>query len=340
MGIEFLWHYLDDFITIGRPGSEECIAHLHLLIDLCIQLGIPLATEKVEGPCTCLPFLGIEIDSVAQELRLPAEKLARLGSLLVEWERKLKCTLKELQSLAGHLQHAASVVRPGRSFMRRLYDLQASVAKPHHRIRLSAGFKSDLTWWRTFLEQWNGVSLLSACAPPPPSTYFESDASGSWGAGAVWQHRWLQIAWEGEQEKQQNIATLELIPIVVATAVWGKHWQGLSVQCKCDNQAVVHALNNRSCRDPSLMHLLRTLFFFEAHFQFSLQAVHIAGKDNNLADDLSRNNLSSFMQACPQSPAKSPTMVPSPLRDLLLSSKPDWNSPTWTRLFKDILRRV
>ena len=182
--------------------------------------------------------------------------------------------------------------------------------------------------------------MLSACAPPPPSTYIKSDASGSWGAGAVWQHRWLQIAWEGEQEKQQNIATLELIPIVVATAVWGKHWQGLSVQCKRDNQAVVHTLNNRSCRDPSLMHLLHTLFFFEAHFQFSLQAVHIAGKDNNLADDLSRNNLSSFMQACPQSPAKSPTMVPSPLRDLLLSSKPDWNSPTWTRLFKDTLRLV
>ena len=35
------------------------------------------------------------------------------------------------------------------------------------------------------------------------------------------------------------------------------------------------------------MHLLRTLFFFEAHFKFSLQAVHIARKDNNLADDLS-----------------------------------------------------
>ena len=37
MGIEFQRHYLDDFITIGHPGSEECIAHLHLLIDLCIH---------------------------------------------------------------------------------------------------------------------------------------------------------------------------------------------------------------------------------------------------------------------------------------------------------------
>ena len=90
-GREFQWHYLDDFITIGHPGSEECITHLHLLINLCIQLGIPLATEKVEkvkGPSTCLPFLGIKIDSVAQELWLLAEKLSELGSLLKEWEKK------------------------------------------------------------------------------------------------------------------------------------------------------------------------------------------------------------------------------------------------------------
>ena len=28
LGVEFLWHYLDDFITIGRPDSKEC--HFHI----------------------------------------------------------------------------------------------------------------------------------------------------------------------------------------------------------------------------------------------------------------------------------------------------------------------
>ena len=36
-------------------------------------------------------------------------------------------------------------------------------------------------------------------------------------------------------------------------------------------------------------------------------------------------------------PAKTPTTVPSRLRDMLLSSKSDWNSPAWTQLFKDTL---
>lgn len=73
---------------------------------------------------------------------------------------------------------------------------------------------------------WNGVTFLSTSFPNTPTISFESDASGSWGAGAVWEHRWFQLAWNHEQENQQNIATLELVPILIAAAVWGKYWQG------------------------------------------------------------------------------------------------------------------
>ena len=100
---------------VGCPFSSIVAETLHLLIELCAHLGIPLAVEKVKGPSTCLPFLGIEIDSVAQELRLLVEQLPWLLNI---WERKTKCTQKELQSLAGHLQHAASMVCPGHYFIR------------------------------------------------------------------------------------------------------------------------------------------------------------------------------------------------------------------------------
>ena len=42
----------------------------------------------------------------------------------------------------------------------------------------------------------------------------------------------------------------ELIPIVLATAVWGHHWAGLRIRCLCDNMAVVFAVNKGSARDP------------------------------------------------------------------------------------------
>ena len=146
------------------------------------------------------------------------------------------------------------------------------------------------------------MTFLATCAPSPPSTSFESDASSSWGAGAVSNRHWFQLAWESDAEKQHNIATLELVPIVISAAVWGKHWQGQSILCRFDNLAVVHAIHNRSCRDSNLMHLLRTLFLFESYYHFSLCAEHIARVDNTLADDLSRNNLSSFVQRCPLLP--------------------------------------
>ena len=62
-----LCHYLDDYITCGVPGSSECGANLLILKEMCSFLGIPLAEDKVEGPATCLVFLGIEINTVACE---------------------------------------------------------------------------------------------------------------------------------------------------------------------------------------------------------------------------------------------------------------------------------
>jgi len=131
--------------------------------------------------------------------------------------------------------------------------------------------------------------------------------------------------------------TKELIPIVMAAAMWGKAWGGLVVCCRCDNDAVVAVVNRRTSRDQDLMHLLRCLSFFEAAFSFRVVASHIPGVENTLADDLSRNKLSSFLQAMGQSHQSIP---PQPLLDMLVNYKPDWTSPAWRRLFSTTLRMV
>ena len=81
-GVTWLEHFLDDFVTVGAPRSSECKDNLQLLVSTCIILDIPLAVTKSEGPTTCLTFLVIEVDTEKMELRLPAEKLHRLQSLL------------------------------------------------------------------------------------------------------------------------------------------------------------------------------------------------------------------------------------------------------------------
>ena len=286
---EFLWHYLDDFITVGRGGTGECELNISIFNHVCRRLGIPLAADKCEGPATCLTFLGIEIDSQEMEFRLPAEKLQRLRQEIGCWAGKKSCARRELQSLTGHLQHTATVVRPGRTFIRRLYDLVAVTKAAHHHVRLNSDAGSDLAWWATFLESWNDISLVSASQQQVPRHVVVSDASGSWGCGAYYAQEWFQLEWASSTLAGASIAVQELIPLVVAVALWGSDWRGDVVSCKTDNAAVVAVIATRTSRDKHIMQLLRCLFFLEAKDDCHLVASHIPGVHNELAAHLSRN---------------------------------------------------
>ena len=68
-------HYLDDYFMVGPPDSLVCSSARDITLSLCESLGMPVATNKVEGPSSTQMFLGIEIDSQLLELRLPATKL-------------------------------------------------------------------------------------------------------------------------------------------------------------------------------------------------------------------------------------------------------------------------
>ena len=56
-------HYLDDFLTLGPPGSLTCTHNVFIIRVVCMELGVPLTMKKVEGPSDCLTFLGITFDT-------------------------------------------------------------------------------------------------------------------------------------------------------------------------------------------------------------------------------------------------------------------------------------
>ena len=149
-----------------------------------------------------------------------------------------------------------------------------------------------------FVWIWHGVSMLSSLGVREPDEAVTSDASGHWGCGAYWRSVWFQLAWE-DPSQRKNIATQELVPIVVAAAIWGRHWHGLHIQCNSDNQVEVAVLSSQTSKDQEIMHLLRCLFFFEASFNFSVSGPYLPGRLNELADDLPQDCLSSFLQKTP-----------------------------------------
>lgn len=93
-GVSYLDHFLDDYITAGSKGTSKCHDNLTQLVTICSILNLPLALHKREGPTTCLIFLGIELDTEALELCLPAEKLAHLKSTICRWATAKCCRQK------------------------------------------------------------------------------------------------------------------------------------------------------------------------------------------------------------------------------------------------------
>ena len=102
--VEFIVHYLDDFLVAGRPDSDSCKRSLDLALQFCQEVGFPVKDEKVVGPTTVIEFLGISIDTDVMELRLPPEKLHRLKQLVQAWLGKKSCTKRQLLSLIGYLR--------------------------------------------------------------------------------------------------------------------------------------------------------------------------------------------------------------------------------------------
>ena len=334
-GISPVFHYLEDFLTLGPPGSSTCAHNLATIKEVCSTLGIPLALEKVEGPSHSLTFLGITLDTQEMMAHLPADKLQRIRSLLATWLRKRKATKREILSLVGLLQHATKVVKPGRTFVARMYSEAVRLCRLSFFTRLLKDFRSDLRWWHLFMHAWNGISFLECSPTPrPPDVYIETDASGSWGCGAQFNNLWFQLQWSTEW-KPMDIMAKELVPIVLSCAVWGPLLPRKILEFKCDNQSLVEAINKGSSKEPVVMHLLRCLWFFSAFFEITIRAASIPGALNTAADKLSRNQAAQFLCSYPNA-SHIPTQISTPLLQIVSPICLDLTSRAFMHHFKRV----
>ena len=332
-GISSFIHYLDDFFFCAPALSQECHRALSLAVPLCESLGFPVSPDKVVGPSTIITFLGIELDSVAMEMRLPPVKVDRLKLTLASWRVRHAATKRQLQSIIGQLADASAVVPQGRSFLRALIETMKIPKLPDHFVRLNLECRADLIWWSEFIQRWNGVAFFPG---RPVQKVVTSDASGSWGCGAYVEDggvvEWLQLAWPPSWQNA-NIAAKELLPIVLSLALWGSRWSGSRVLFRTDNQAVVAALTSFSARDPTMSHLLRCLFFFDVEHK----VVHLPGRDNALADAISRNKVDQFFSLCPQA-SPIPKAIPTSAVSLIMDTSLTWTSPRWSDLLNNTLQ--
>ena len=273
-------NYIDDFLGYGTPSIAR--ASFDTLLEKMRHLGLDVSEKKLVQPCTRAVCLGILVDTIQGTVAIPQEKLDAIRATVSQWKSKNYCTKKELQSLLGTLLYVHKCVKPARSFLNRMLDILRRADAPH-KIKLTDDFKRDLNWFDHFLPLYNGVSMYGH---KPTNETLELDACLS-GLGG----RWRNVVYHLPLERgyaSLGIVQLEMINILVALRTFGSNWEGKRILVKCDSDAVVRVLTTGRTKDPYLGACARNVWLEAALLDVDLQYVHVLGKNNRVADLLSR----------------------------------------------------
>ncbi|CAC5409546.1 unnamed protein product [Mytilus coruscus] len=200
---------------------------------------------------------GVEIDSTTLELRLPLTKLEQLRAELADFKQRKHVSKKQLQSLAGKLNWASSVVHGRRVFLLRIIDGIMKLKHDWHKMCLCSDILHDIHWWYNFMFTFNGKSLLLN-TNPVTSVYTDACKTG---AGGMFGTDWLYVNWKEDFPFAQSLHINEQEAFAVALAAkrWAKCWKNRCVHIFCDNSNCtalhVKMIPAVSCPSPAFLHI-------------------------------------------------------------------------------------
>ena len=134
-----------------------------------------------------------------------------------------------------------------------------------------------------FLARYNGTSYFDH-KPPDHTTELDACLVGLGGRFKNFVYH-LPVV---RHYRNLSIVHLEMINILVAIKVFGHMWHRQLILVKCDNDAVVQVLTSGKTKDPFLATCARNIWQEAAVRDIELKYVHIMGKQNKIADLLSR----------------------------------------------------
>ena len=284
-GYDLIVAYQDDFLIIGR-SYEQCREAWIALINLLLRLGFEINYGKLVAPTTCLVFLGVQLDTVACELSLPAEKLCKIRDNVSSMLQCTRATKRQLQRLAGSMNFAAKVVRGGRIFMRRILNCISRLKRPEHKARLDVDIRGDILWWHRCMESFNGVSAFIDGDPITPILTDACTVSG----GAFCDGDFRYVRWDVDfpEIADAHINVKETMIAVQAVITWAHLFRNRTVYICSDNTCAVSIINKASSKCDFLMCAIRQMFWLSSHYNFVIRALYMPGKKHIMADTLSR----------------------------------------------------
>ena len=230
--------YIDDFCGVHRDRSQAHAAY-QFLRQTCTTLGLEFAPDKCAPPSRIQEWLGFTINTNTMTVHIPQEKLDAVISECKVWETKQTATHKDIQRLAGRLQHISKCVAQGRKFMSRVLSTLRQTTD-HQRVYIDEHFRRDVRWFSRFATESNGIVLND---PELPPFYIECDSCLEAGGGFS---EFGFYIWEYTQEFRNhvpNIHQLEAVNILMAIkTLVPSGTRGKMIIVKTDNIASSYAL--------------------------------------------------------------------------------------------------
>ena len=280
--------YMDDMLIMAH-SKEMLREHVYQVLFLLENLGFIVNSKKsLLSPSQEIEFLGMIVNSQTMEIKLPGQKIKKIKQEARQILDHPRPSAQEVSQLLGKLNATSPALQMAPLFCRALQTCLKQALAPNPLnyqaiVKISHQAREDLEWWEQHLISWNGRSLIS----PPTTMTITSDASLQ-GWGAVCNGERTRGSWS-HQEQSLHINCLKLLAATLGIQSFAKERSGISVVLKIDNTTAVAYINRRGGTiSPRLSQLAKNLWLWCMERNILIQAQHVPGMMNSIADTESR----------------------------------------------------
>lgn len=291
--------FIDDFLLMAQD-LETLERHTRLFIDLFQDLGWILhPTKSCLLPVQSIEFLGLTWNSNTMSTGLPKVKVQSLQRTARRMSQpNAKVRVRDLARFLGQIQFAHNAIQLSRIHSCYLLHLLRSSLQAHqdyqHLLWFSDACLAELRWWSRNLRHRPERWILDA--PRPNFVHGRWDASrDGWGGYATFEGR--KYAAHGVfpwHERHLNNNVREALAQVYGwQAVLPRilphcQWSQTLIRTGSDNMTWVRYFRKEGGRFLHLNLALQRMFRWLNRHDLRLEAYHVPGVENRLADHLSR----------------------------------------------------
>ena len=281
--------YLDDFLV--KAGTyQEVSLHTTCVRDTLLSLGFLISWEKSDlTPSQDFIFLGEHFRTLKGIVQPPEEKFNILCQKISVFLTSEALPARHFLQLLGYLNSIAEIVPLGRLHIRPLQWYLKEFWAPASQlwdamIPILPRLHPHLLWWTQRDHVLSGVPLI----PPPPTLTLYTDASCQ-GWGAFLEGKSVAGIWSPSHQLD-HINLLEMRAVLLALQHFRADLRSKSLLIATDNTTVVAYLQKQGGTQSASLYLLcKEILLLCDSLSIRLSVRHIPGKQNILADMLSRS---------------------------------------------------